>query len=239
MSYIPPDYKLTAFNCPHCHAYAHQTWMDSLSGRLQGRQTLALNTFLPDAPVTSGPPTFLPDAFTASKCVHCGKIALWCNDRMIYPNATTAPLPNEDMPDEIKEDFNEARQVFPISPRSSAALLRLVIQKLCKHLGYPGRDLNDDIGKMVANGLGSALQQAFDAVRVIGNESVHPGQIDLRDDPDTALLLFNLVNIIVQKMITDQRQIQEIYSNLPQGKLQQIEQRDKKSKPITHPVEPH
>jgi len=178
---------------------------------------------------------FLSQAFSASQCVHCQKFALWFNMVMIYPNATTAPLPNEDMPDEIKEDFNEARQVFPISPRSSAALLRLVIQKLCKHLGYPGNNLNDDIGEMVGNGLGSAIQQAFDAVRVIGNETVHPGQIDLRDDPNTALQLFNLVNIIVQKMITDPRQIQEIYSNLPQGKLQQIEQRDKKSKPATHP----
>jgi len=235
MSYTTPERRLTAFNCPHCQAYAHQKWLISISGRLQGRrQSLVANPSQPDESATDLV-TFLPQEFSASQCIHCNKFALWFNMVMIYPNATTAPLPNEDMPDEIKEDFNEARQVFPISPRSSAALLRLVIQKLCKHLGYPGKDLNDDIGKMVANGLGSAIQQAFDTVRVIGNESVHPGQIDLCDDPDTAVLLFNLVNIIVQKMITDPRQIQEIYSNLPQGKLQQIEQRDKKSKPATHP----
>ena len=131
------------------------------------------------------------------------------------------------MPEEIKEDFDEARQVFPTSARSSAALLRLAIQKLCKHLGYPGTDLNKDIGKMVANGLSPTVQQAFDAVRVIGNESVHPGQIDLRDDPDTALQLFNLVNFIVEEMITKPRRVKEIYSKIPQGKLQQIGQRDK------------
>jgi hypothetical protein len=222
MSYIPPKLDLEAFNCPHCNAYAHQIWLTSINGRSPARPTIDTTRFL-------------SDKFAASECLHCKKFALWLGERMIYPNATTAPLPNEDLPDEIKEDFNEARQVFPISPRSSAALLRLVIQKLCKHLGYPGKDLNDDIGKMVGNGLGPAVQQAFDAVRVIGNESVHPGQIDLRDDPDMALKLFDLVNFIVQKMITEPHQIQEIYSNLPQGKLQQIEQRDKKSKPATHP----
>ncbi len=222
MSYIPPKLDLEAFNCPYCHAYAHQMWMTSLSGKLPGRPTAAETRFL-------------PDVFTASQCQHCGKVALWYDESMIFPRLTTAPLPNEDMPDEIKEDFNEARQVFPISPRSSAALLRLAIQKLCKHLGYPGKDINDDIGKMVANGLSPLIQQALDAVRVIGNESVHPGKIDLRDDPDTALQLFNLVNFIVQETITKPRQVQEIYSKLPQGKLQQIEQRDKKSMDATLP----
>ncbi len=222
MSYIAPEFNQEAFNCPRCNAYAHQIWLFSFSGRMGGRPTTAATRFL-------------SDEYAASQCERCKEFALWRNTKMIYPNATTAPLPEEDMPDEIKEDFNEARQVFPISSRSSAALLRLVIQKLCKHLGYPGKDINDDIGKMVAKGLDSSIQQAFDAVRVIGNETVHPGQIDLRDDPDTALQLFNLVNFIIQEMITKPRRVQEIYNKLPQGKLQQIEQRDKRSKPATHP----
>ena len=222
MNYIAPSFNQEAFNCPHCNAYAHQIWLFTIWGRCQGRPTTADTRFL-------------SDEYAASQCEHCKEFALWRNENMIYPNATAAPLPNEDMPDEIKEDFNEARQVLPISARSSAALLRLVIQKLSKHLGYSGKDLNDDIKKMVTNGLTPMIQEALDTVRVIGNESVHPGQIDLRDDPDTALQLFNLVNIIVQEMITKPRQVQELYSKLPQGKLQQIEQRDKGLKAPTNP----
>ncbi|SRR6266849_3622484 len=90
-------------------------------------------------PVGVLPTMHLPEAFAASKCVHCNTFALWCGDSLIYPNTTTAPLPTEDMPDEIKEDFNEARQVFPLSARSSAALLRLSIEKLSKHLGCFGQ----------------------------------------------------------------------------------------------------
>jgi len=34
------------------------------------------------------------------------------------------------------------------------------------------------------------ILQSLDIVRVIGNESVHPGVIDLKDDRHTALRLF-------------------------------------------------
>jgi len=173
----------------------------------------------------------LPDGYAVSHCDYCNGLTLWFDGNIVFSNSTTAPLPHNDMPDEIVKDFNEARQVFSISPRSSAALLRLAIQKLCKYFGYSGENINADIGKMVANGLDTLVQQAFDSVRVIGNEAVHPGQIDLRDNPDTALQLFNLVNFIVEEMITKPKRIREIYNKLPRGKLQQIEQRDKSSKP--------
>jgi hypothetical protein len=38
------------------------------------------------------------------------------------------------------------------------------------------------------------VQQSLDIVRVIGNDAVHPGQIDLTDDIETATKLFVLIN---------------------------------------------
>ena len=60
------------------------------------------------------------------------------------------------------------------------------------------------------------MQQALDTVRVIGNAAVHPGTIDLRDDAGTVARLFRLTNFIVQKMITELKEIEDIYSNLPE-----------------------
>ena len=94
------------------------------------------------------------------------------------------------MPDDIKLDYNEARTILGRSPRGAAALLRLAIQKLCKHLGQSGANINGDIKALVAAGLPPKVQEALDTVRVIGNESVHPGQIDIRDDVETAIKLF-------------------------------------------------
>lgn len=145
---------------------------------------------------------------------------------MIYPLSGSAPLPNPDLPDDIKADYEEARSIVSISPRGAAALLRLAIQKLCKHLGEPGKDINTDIGNLVKKGLAPRVQQALDVVRVVGNESVHPGQIDLRDDPEVAASMFGLVNIIAEIMISQPKHIDRLYNKLPEGKREAITRRD-------------
>lgn len=139
----------------------------------------------------------------------------------------TSPLPNKDMPDEIKADYEEARQILEDSPRGAVALLRLAVQKLMPHLGGKGKNINDDIAKLVEKGLSKTIQKALDALRVIGNEAVHPGQMDIKDDTDTASKLFRMMNIIVQTQISDQKEIADIYESLPESKREAIEKRDK------------
>jgi len=93
-------------------------------------------------------------------------------------------------------------------------------------LDVKGKDLNDAIRKLVQQGLPEQVQKALDAVRVIGNEAIHPGQIDLSDDVETATALFDLLNWITDDLITKPRKIDEIYESLPQSKKEAIEKRD-------------
>lgn len=72
------------------------------------------------------------------------------------------------------------------------------------------------------------IQKALDSVRVIGNNAVHPGQIDLKDDTDTAISLFKLLNMIVEIMITQPKKVDEIYGKLPTSAKEAIKKRDKK-----------
>lgn len=125
------------------------------------------------------------------------------------------------------QDYLEARAIEAQSPRAAAALLRLIIQKLCKHFGEPGKDINADIGRLVQKGLPKQLQEALDVVRVVGNEAVHPGEVDLEDNPEIVYTLFRLVNLIVEKMITEPKQYSDLYQSLPTKKLDGIAQRDK------------
>jgi hypothetical protein len=207
--YVSPAFNITAFNCPHCNAFAKQSWFRS-------------SLFHMNANSGQG----LVEGFYIAICTHCGKPSYWFKQKMIYPATVTAPFPNPDIPEQIKSDFEEARQIANSSPRGAAALLRLVIQKLCVHLGEPGKDLNKDIGSLVKKGLPDRIQKALDVVRVIGNESVHPGQIDLNDNPATTSKLFELVNIIADKMITEPKEIDKLFDGLPDGKREAIQKRD-------------
>jgi hypothetical protein len=134
--------------------------------------------------------------------------------------------PNADLPADVRHDYEEAARVFAISPRSSAALLRLCLQKLCKHLGEEGKNINIDIASLVAKGLDVRIQQALDIVRVIGNNAVHPGQLDLKDDREIAEKLFGLINLIADRMISQPKHIDAMYNSLPKSALDQIAKRD-------------
>jgi hypothetical protein len=69
--------------------------------------------------------------------------------KMVVPDMEGVPYPNDDLKDEIKVDYMEARSILSRSPRGASALLRLGIQKLCKQLGEPGKDINTDIASLV------------------------------------------------------------------------------------------
>ncbi|MAZ04362.1 MAG: hypothetical protein CMN56_14610 [Sneathiella sp.] len=165
-----------------------------------------------------------------SECYSCREVSVWVSDKIIYPSHRIEILPNEDMPDHIKDHFVEAQMIVNNSPKGAAALLRLCIQQLCIELGEKGKNLDTDIASLVKKGLRPATQQALDVVRVVGNEAVHPGVINLNDDRSIAYKLFKLVNLIIDQMISHPKQISEIYDSLPPAKLAAIEHRDKKDK---------
>ncbi|HEX3129879.1 MAG TPA: DUF4145 domain-containing protein [Thermoanaerobaculia bacterium] len=164
-----------------------------------------------------------------SECYSCKELAVWVDQSLVFPPQREGEMPNVDLPDDIVRDFEEARSIINLSPRGAAALLRLSVQKLCAHLGEKGKKLDDDIANLVRKGLDARVQRALDIVRVIGNEAVHPGTIDLKDDRDTALKLLGLVNLIVDQMISHPKNIQDMYDKLPIDKRVAIERRNKRA----------
>lgn len=210
--YISPELNLNAFNCPYCQVYTHQDWFYLRAGENSngfGRQH--------------------EDArFKVSYCERCQGSTIWHGESIIYPQNSIIEPANIDLPHDIIDDYNEAAMVLNLSPRSSAALLRLAIQKLCKFLGETGKDINNDIKNLVAKGLPPKVQEALDSVRVIGNESVHPGELNLNDNREIANKLFKLVNFIATKLISEPKEIEELYNSLPESKLEGIKKRDEK-----------
>ena len=205
--YTSPTFKKKAFHCPLCNVYANQSW-DGLAR-------------------SSGSKTYYSTAFGCI-CAYCNGQSIWYESKMLYPDFKGVQLPNQDLSKEIQADYQEAASILQKSPRGAAAILRLSIQKLCKDLGESGKNINDDIKNLVSKGLPAAVQQSLDAVRVIGNNAVHPGQIDLRDNVAISSTLFKLINFIAEKMITEPKEIQAIYMGLPKESIEHIKKRDSK-----------
>ncbi len=205
--YRSPEFEKTSFNCPFCDAFSNQSWKD-LHYYNNGYLKLIDNH--------------------VCFCNHCNEYSIWHDEVMIFPNFQGIEPPNQDLNEEIQNDYIEAAEILQKSPRGASALLRLALQKLCIQLGEKGRDLNCDISKLVKKGLPHKIQESLDSLRVVGNESVHPGQMDLKDDIETASSLFRLINFIAEKMITEPKEIDEIYGKIPENKKEQINQRDGK-----------
>ena len=164
--------------------------------------------------------------FHVSDCYSCNAFTVWVEGKIVYPVSHSVVAAHEMMPTKVKPDFEEAGAIVNLSPRGAAALARLCIQKLTIELGEKGENLNDDIGALVKKGLEVEVKQALDVVRVVGNNAVHPGTIDLKDDKETALTLLSLVNMIVERRIAGPKKLLGLFAGLPPGALQQIERRD-------------
>lgn len=216
--YYPPALGKGEYHCPHCSVYAKQFYA----------HVYALSNFQWESIVDrqSKFDGTLPKDWIVTKCQHCNGLAIWHNENMLYPKKILPPLPNSDLDDEIKADYLEAANILGDSPRAAAALLRLSLRKLCVQLGEKGENINSDIKSLVTKGLNPLVQKSLDALRITGNNAVHPGEINLSEDPDRVLKLFGLINFIADKMITEPKEIESFYDNLPSGALDAVEKRD-------------
>ena len=164
-----------------------------------------------------------------ARCNDCGNKIIWLDDEYIYPDIQAFEA-NEDMPESVLQLYNEAGLIYNKSPRAACALLRLAIDRLCTELGQDENlDINKKIANLVSEGLSPQLQKALDLVRVVGNKAVHPGQIAFDvDNIETVHVLFKTINMIVQRLITEPKELDEFYQSLPESAIKAIERRDNK-----------
>ena len=213
-NYVAPDYTKDSFTCPHCGTMSLMHY-NCIS--YQDCQYLSVASKLKRG--TSW--------VEIASCQNCKKKTIWIDDIYVYPDII-ADEANSDMPESVKQLYEEAGLIYNKSPRAACALLRLAIDRLCNELGENDRDINKNIGALVKKGLPQTVQQALDVVRVVGNKAVHPGQIAFDvDDIGTATMLMRLLNIIVERMISEPKQINSLYDDLPESVKESIEKRDK------------
>jgi len=214
----PPIFKKKTFTCPHCDEGTQHVFKD-LYINLEPNLGYAIST-----------------------CVICNELILWKGSvirssdglivgygSVVYPRKSPVPSPDENMPASVKKIYKDAAEIYPISAPAAAAMLRLALETLLKEEDFKGVNLNDAIAKAVEAGVDDHVQKAMDSIRIIGNEGVHPGEIDLNDTPEIVSPLFVFINRLVYDLLTWPRKVSEVYDQLPDSKITAIKKRDKKS----------
>ncbi len=220
-----PCYGKSAFNCPHCKAYAQQKWQYIITKtHLENYSSSEEEYTFYELEEYSSNDKFQGLAF--SDCQLCKKKSVWLERKMVYPITNTIDNPKELMPIEVKKLYEEARAVFPVSARSSSALLRLALEILLPKLGAEKSSINNMIAQLVSEKKAiGRVQEAMNYLRVMGNEAVHPGVIDHGSENDDVVsrALFKILNYIVSETLESDAMVDEVYSLLPKSIQEKIE----------------
>lgn len=210
--FTAPAFRENAFTCLHCETFSLMVWSD-----LYVHENFQFGLC----------------NIVRCRCMQCTEISIWKFDpdsgtgALAFPSRVSAPDASLDLPSDCLVDFEEAREICSRSPRGAAALLRLCLQKLLRHIGGKGENIDSDIKTLVAAGLDLHVQQALDVIRVTGNNAVHPLEMNLEDDQDSVLVLFEMINFIVEERISRPLKTQNRFANLPEKARLAIEKRDR------------
>ena len=96
--------------------------------------------------------------------------------------------------------------------------MRRALRRLINYLDESGENIEEAINNLNKKGLDIKIQKALNSVRVTGDEAIAPGLIDDRDDEETTLILFNIINLIVDALISQPRMVDDLLERLPESK---------------------
>jgi len=216
---IEPQLGAESFSCPHCNAVAHHDWYRLF---LQPENATEAVVLTPEIAVTlvddEGGDRNEIDQFVerltkhkltfeyqnhpqsvkvkmanlhVSNCHNCNGFAVWVRGRLVFPRR------EEEMPELVEEDFEEAAAILNKFPRGATALIHVCIEKLMPLLNKSGNDAN--ISSLVRKGLELEIRQTMEALQVLRKSPVQLTQFNSQEDKETALRLFDSLKEILER----------------------------------------
>ena len=120
------------------------------------------------------------------KCKTCHDISLFLdweyseNPGLLSEASLLFPLLkqfSENIPEEIRKTYNEARKIINISPDAFSVLIRKSLEYLCHDQGVTGKNLKNMLNKLAEKGtIPKTLSQMTDAIRLVGNIGAHASE---------------------------------------------------------------
>lgn len=180
----------TSAYCPHCHQYTLITVVDA---------NLLLHGSIPARCVYRG--RVPGQMWWIGECHSCNGVVLVLNNGIsIYPKSKPQPS-DERIPDDIKEDFDEAKMCFSVNCyRASTAMSRRALETCCINKGA-NKDKNlkemiEDLFNLKI--ITKNVKEWGDTIRFIGNDAVHinANKVEREDAEDILKITKQILDII-------------------------------------------
>ncbi len=210
--HTPPEPTSSKFTCPHCHGNTNHDRGDIVYNGDNYVETIR--------------------ELVATRCRGCDSYIVWSKTtdegaeddssenntssdqevvRIVYPSDAIVPLPSSDMPLNVTKDYKEASTIATSSPRAAIILLRSAVEKMCIHLGQPGKNLDKDIRALVkAQKLNIDQERVLKITQLLGNAGTHGEGTEGELDLNQALAVFSFLNYIVDQLISVPKQIEKM-----------------------------
>jgi len=229
---VSPRVDLDRFNCLRCTSFSHHVWTDLrvLAAVNSGSSKFTefsddTDSFVVDQGRFTAGFEGQQSEWKASLCLSCNASTVWRNDDVVYPMSSSLPPAHPDMPASAAELYKEARDVFPLSRRASAALARAALERLLREeAGASPKDRLDDLIAHLRNRIGDPLWQLLTTIRYVGNTTLHgdDGQELVAlflegSDADVAEPMLGAMNALVEELITQPAKAASLYAMIPEG----------------------
>lgn len=211
--HIAPKFLSRTFTCPHCGAVTQQIWSDDLSPKrdLSSHKTPSCRI---------------------SVCVVCKQYSIWVglvdnSQTMVYPTGGTAPPPHPEMWKNAKDTYEQARSIAELSPCASAALLRKALEQILMQYGKTkGKETSHlrEMLKSLKEDIPEDIYMNLETVKLAGDKSIHPGEIDMKDFPKITAALFSVVNDIFEELVARPAKNRKLYKETVSAITQKTKQ---------------
>ncbi len=159
-------------DCPHCGRAFHDYWKETTIKECSNKYRFQWEASVAICPACNEP-TIELSHFELKDGLHL-KVRF-----RVFPQASFRKPTPKDVPQSLKEDYEEACRVLPFSNKASAALARRCVQAILHEKGYLQHDLAKQIDALIAEtnplkSIPTGLRTTIDAIRNFGNFAAHP-----------------------------------------------------------------
>lgn len=158
----------------------------------------------------------------------------------VYPSSTGQKFP-EYIPQAIRNDYEEACAILQKSPKAAATLARRCLQGMIRDFwGIRKSRLVDEINDLQCK-IPADQWKAIDSMRRLGNIGAHmekDANLIIDIDPDEALNLLHLIELLMNNWYINRYNEQELYASIQAADQQKKDERANQAQDRTPPAVP-